>query len=95
MPLAAWLFALIPGIIARILVSLGITIVTMVGIDTAIDALLLQFETSLNGLPADVLALLALSGIKQGLGIVVGAMLMKLSIWTFYSGSKMLFKNLS
>jgi len=93
--LGAWLVAWIPTLVARVLVSLGITIVSLVGIDAALTSLLNMIETNVNTLNGDVLNLLVVSGIKQGLGIVIGAALMKFSLWTMSTGARMLFRNLS
>jgi hypothetical protein len=92
--LGLWLVAWIPTLVARVLVSLGITIVTMVGVDQALTQLIASMETQANNFSPTALALMQIGGFKQGLGIIVGAALMKFSMWTMLSGSRMLIRNL-
>lgn len=65
----------------RILTSLGIGTLTYVGVSEAMDGLISAMTSAWSGLPSDVLALVSLAGVPQGLGIVCGAFTARIGAW--------------
>ena len=73
MPLAAWIVSLVGPVVARVLAQLSIAVVTYKGLDVAIKSLLSYARSSWSGIPADIAAYIAMSGINTALSIVAGA----------------------
>lgn len=78
--LALFLLSLVRPLISRILLALGIGLVSVVGINTVIDQIKDILVNSIGGLPADVFGLFLLSGMGQALGIITGAITTKILI---------------
>ncbi len=71
---------LFENVIARIFTAFGFSFVSFTGYGQAIDMLKNGVSGLIGGLPADVAALLYMSGIGEGLGYVVGAMVFIMSM---------------
>jgi len=80
MPLALFLLSLVKPMIGRILVALGITAVTVVGVDLTVNAIKESLVTHISGLPADMFSLFIISGMGQAIGIIAGAVTTKIMI---------------
>jgi hypothetical protein len=72
--LAAWFIAMVGPTVARVLASLGLTVITLTGLTVAFDALKAQVVTGVASLPATALQLGGLFGLWEGLGIELGAL---------------------
>jgi hypothetical protein len=64
---------------ARILASLGVSLVSLAGLTAAFDALKGQVIANIGGLPAAAIQLGGLFGIWQSFGLVLGAVLFVLT----------------
>ncbi|PKO69003.1 MAG: hypothetical protein CVU22_06295 [Betaproteobacteria bacterium HGW-Betaproteobacteria-16] len=82
MPLAPFILALVGGIVGRVLASLGMGVITIIGVDIAIDQLKDAVTGAAASLPADVLALFLLAGGGIGINMVFGAITFRLTYWT-------------
>lgn len=80
MPLAAWIVSLVGPVVARVLAQLSIAVVTYKGLDVAIKSLLSYARTSWSGIPADIAAYIAMSGINTALSIVAGAIVARVAL---------------
>lgn len=74
MGIGSWLVALAGPIARRVLLSLGLGVVTYVGLDVALSAALSSAKASLGALPADIAALLAIAGVNTAASILAGAL---------------------
>lgn len=74
MPLAALLGAIAWPLVSRVLVALGIGIVTYAGMDVALTAALDASKAAMGGLPANAAAILAMAGVFQAMGIIAGGL---------------------
>jgi hypothetical protein len=90
MKLGTWLAAMMQPLVARILASLGFSVVSIVGVQAALDGLVAQFKSSLMAMPADAIQLFLLAGGGEGLGIVFGAMAVKVMLWQIQSSTRIL-----
>ncbi len=90
MNIGTWLMSLIQPFTARILASLGFSVVTISGMQEVLTHLKQQFIQSANAMPADVLNLFLLAGGGQGMGIVMGALTTKFLLWQVNSSAKIL-----
>ena len=81
MKLGTWILSLVEPIAARIFTSLGLSVVSIVGMQQIFDLLQSRLVANLNGLPSDALQLFLLGGGAEGLGILLGAITTKLMLW--------------
>jgi hypothetical protein len=79
--LGTFLLAMCKPLLGRILVSLGFSVVTLVGLDLAITNLKGQFIAAVGGIPADGLNLALLAGAGQAMGIIMGAITTRILLW--------------
>lgn len=80
MNLASLLMALATPLARRVFIALGLAWVVYEGVSTAIDAMLAGAAGHMLGLPPDVLALLNLAGVFDGLSIFTGALISRLAM---------------
>lgn len=80
MPIAAWLMSIAGPIITRVLIQLGVGIVSYAAVSTAVATLINQAKSSYLGMPADVLSILAMSGANDAMGIIVAAISARLAL---------------
>jgi hypothetical protein len=70
---ATWLLALVQPLIVNALIALGVGVLTVGGIDLAVNQAMSWLQSSVGGLPVDLANLLAMGGIFQGFGYIGGA----------------------
>lgn len=90
MGLLAALAALAGPILARVLLALGFSVVTITGVSVALGALKSQIVTFLGQSPAALIQLAGLSGLWQGLGLIFGAVTFAVTLWGITSARKVL-----
>lgn len=83
MNLAAFLISMVKPIVAQILISLGLSIVTYTGIQLILNQLNSLIQSNLSALPVTVAQLMGLAGFGEVLGILVGAFAFRLSMLSF------------
>ncbi|AIS95633.1 DUF2523 domain-containing protein [Burkholderia thailandensis] len=71
---ATFLLSLVQPIIVQALVALGVGVVTVAGIDLALNQAMQWLTSSVGGLGSDVANVLAMGGIFQGIGYIGGAL---------------------
>jgi hypothetical protein len=79
--LTNWLMALVQPVVVRVLSSLGLSVITFKGVDTAFQQAREYVQNGVNSFAPSVLDLMGLFGIDTGLGLVLGAMSFALSLW--------------
>ena len=90
MKVGTWLLSLAQPMIARIMLALGFSVVTITGMEAIITQLKGMVTSNLNSLPADMLNVFLLAGGGQALGMVFGAITTKLVLWQITSATKVL-----
>ncbi|HXC40743.1 MAG TPA: DUF2523 family protein [Burkholderiales bacterium] len=80
---AALLMGLAWPMVARVLVSLGLGVITYTGASALLSAAVSAAKASFSGMTPDVLQLLALAGFFQSCAIMVGALAGGLALMTF------------
>jgi Protein of unknown function (DUF2523) len=93
MGIGAFLLALVQPIISRILVALGMSVVTFTGMSMVMDQITQAVQTAWGGLPGAILGLAGLAGLGQGLSIVFGAIATRILIWQLTKSTRMLMSN--
>ncbi|WP_153137112.1 DUF2523 family protein [Paraburkholderia agricolaris] len=69
---AAWLLGLVQPLIVQALIALGVGVLTVGGIDLAVNTALGWLTSSVGGLSSDMANMLAMGGIFQGMGYIGG-----------------------
>ncbi|KWN04624.1 cobalt ABC transporter permease [Burkholderia territorii] len=69
---ATWLLSLVQPLIVQGLIALGVGVLTVGGIDLAVNQAMSWLTSSVGGLSADLANLLAMGGIFQGIGYIGG-----------------------
>jgi Protein of unknown function (DUF2523) len=93
MGLAAFFLALVQPIISRVLVALGMSIVTFTGMTIVIEQITQAVQTAWGGLPGAILGLAGLAGLGEGLSIVFGAIATRVLIWQLTRSTRMIMSN--
>jgi cell division protein FtsX len=88
--IATFIMSLVQPLIARILTALGFSVVSIVGVSTSINSVKDQLISSVNSMPADVLNIFLLGGGGIGLGMILGAIAFRLTLWQIQSATKIL-----
>lgn len=78
--LASFLIGLIPAVIAKIFLALGFQVVTYVGLQAIFEQLAQMASQQYGAIPAEILGLLALSGVPEALSMITGAYATRVSI---------------
>ena len=90
MKIGTWLLTLVQPFLAKILLSLGFSVVSIVGMDSVLGSLKTGAINGMNSLPPDMLAFALYIWIGKGLGIIFAACATKLMLWTIQNGTKIL-----
>ena len=61
-------------IVGRVLVALGVGVVTYTGVQVGIDSLLSNLDSAISGVPADILGLLGFMRVGEAINIIISAM---------------------
>ncbi len=61
-------------LVGRVLVALGVGVVTYTGVQAGIDSLLANLDSAISGVPADILGLLGFMRVGEAMNIIISAM---------------------
>jgi hypothetical protein len=73
MSLAVWLMSLIGPLLLQALIAVGVGVLTVTGVDLAVNQAMSWVTSAVGGVPADMLNILAMCGVWQGASYVGGA----------------------
>jgi hypothetical protein len=90
MKIGTWLLSLLQPAIAKVLTALGFSVVSIVGVDVALQALKDQLIAGMGALPAAAMQLFLLGGGGIGLGIIFGAMTTRILLWQIQQSTRIL-----
>ena len=93
MKIGTWLLSLVQPFIAKVLLALGFSVVTITGFEAAVDQVKAQLVGSVNSLPIDMLNVFLLAGGGKGIGIILAAVAVKVMLWQISSATKILGNN--
>lgn len=78
--LGGMLLNLAGSLAGQVLISLGISVVTYVGVDTVLDKLKLNALEAFQGMPADLVALLSFLKVGVAISIITSAVAVRLGL---------------
>ena len=70
---AAWLLSLIGPLVIKALIALGVGVLTVTGVDLAVNQALQWVTQAVGGIPADMANVLGLGGVFDGMAYIAGA----------------------
>lgn len=79
--LLAAIAGLASPIVARVLIALGFSVVTLTGVEAAVNGLVSTLMTKLGDAPLAGLQIAGLAGVWVGLGYVLGSITFTLTLW--------------
>lgn len=88
--LTAWLFAILSPLLGRIFVTLGFSVVTVVGMEAVLTTVKNTLVSHMQTIPAAALQLALLSGAGVALGMIFGAVSTRLLLWKLTSATRIL-----
>ncbi|WP_418117776.1 DUF2523 family protein [Variovorax sp. 350MFTsu5.1] len=93
MKLGVWLLAMMEPLIAKVLATLGFSVITIVGMESVVAQLKAQIVAQMGALPVDVLNFALFMGIGKAIGIIFGACTTKLLLWSIQNATSILGKS--
>ncbi|MDH6594341.1 hypothetical protein M2165_004230 [Variovorax sp. TBS-050B] len=93
MKFGTFLLSLAQPILAKILLALGFSVITVVGVEAAITQVKNLFIANLAALPADMLNLALYLWVGKAVGIIFGAVATKLLLWSIQNATSIIGKS--
>lgn len=90
MGFGTFLAAMVPTLVGRVMLTLGMSMITFTGMSIAMDTLTARAVSAWGGLPASIVQLAGLAGIGEALSIVMGAVATRILIWQLTKSTKMM-----
>lgn len=90
MGVGVWLAGMMGTLTAKVLLALGFSVVSIVGVDAAFNQVLDLMMVHVGGLPVAGLNLALLAGVGQAMGIVFGACATRLALWQIANARRIL-----
>lgn len=92
MKFGTFLLALVEPMLGKILLALGFSVVSIVGVEVAMNAVKLIAINGMNGL-AGIIEFGLYIWLGKGLGVIFGACTFKLTLWNIQNATKILGKS--
>ncbi|HDR9165442.1 TPA: DUF2523 domain-containing protein [Burkholderia vietnamiensis] len=89
---ATWLLGLVQPLIVQALIALGVGVLTVGGIDLAVNQAMSWLTSSVGGLPSEMANVLAMGGVFQGMGYIGGGITARVSMAAVSSAKKFFIK---
>jgi hypothetical protein len=80
MPFATFLLSMVQPILFQALVALGVGVLTVSGIDLAVNQCQSWLNTAVGGIPADMSNVLAMAGVFQGIAYIGGGISARVAV---------------
>jgi hypothetical protein len=90
MKFGTWIMAMVEPMLAKVLLGLGFSVVSIVGMDTVIGSLKSEIVTSFMALPPDVVNFALYLWLGKGIGIIFGAITTKMALWSIQNATSLL-----
>lgn len=90
MKLGTWLFSLLRPATGRIFSAIGLSVVSITGMDLIFTQLKASLTVGVNALPSNLLNVFLIAGGGQALGIIIGALTTRLLLWQIANSTRIL-----
>lgn len=88
--LGIWLAGMMQPLVARVLVALGFSVVSIIGVDTALNQIKQMLISQLSMVAASGLQMALLAGVGTALGLIFGAISFRVALWQAENSMKIL-----
>ena len=78
--LASFLLSITSSIVARVFTSIGLGVISYAALSTLLGTITAAIISNYNGMPAAALAIVNLSGFGTAVGILISAMVVRVSL---------------
>lgn len=92
MKLGTFILSLLEPALGRIFVALGLSVVSITGMQAIFDQLRSNLVSGVSSLPSDALQMFLIAGGAEGLGIILGAITTRLMLWQVQKSTQFLGK---
>lgn len=93
MKLGTWILAMLEPMLAKILTSLGFSVLSIVGMEAVVGQLKDAIVSGMGSMPADMVNFALFAGVGTGIGIIFGAITTRLILWQAQQATQILGKN--
>lgn len=93
MKLGTFLLSLVQPMVGKVLVSLGFSVISVVGFQAVVTTLQTQLVNSVNALPLTMLQIFLIGGGGVGISMIVAAIAVRVMIWQAFNAKKILGSN--
>lgn len=93
MKIGTFLLSLVQPMLAKMLIALGFSVVSIVGVEAALNQVKALFISSFMGMPADLVQLALYLWIGKAVGVIFGACATKLMLWSIQNATSLLGKS--
>jgi Protein of unknown function (DUF2523) len=90
MKIGTWVLSLVQPMLAKIFLTVGFSVVSIVGMDSVLLGIKNSFVASMQTMPSEWLNLALYLWLGKGLGIIFGACSTKLMLWTIQNSTQVL-----
>lgn len=84
----SFLAAAVAPLAIRILLALGVSVLTVTGVDVVVSTLVDYVVSHWGGMAGSVAGLVGLSGAPEAMGLVLGAINARVTLWALTSASR-------
>jgi hypothetical protein len=92
MTLVTWLMSLVGPLLVQALIALGVGVLTIAGVDVALNQAIGWITSGVGGIPSDMANVLALGGVFQGVSYIVGAFSARATMFGFSAAKRFYLK---
>ncbi len=93
MKFGTFLLSLVQPMLAKVLIALGFSVVSIVGVEAALGQVKSLFVSSFMAMPADLVSLALYLWIGKAVGVIFGACATKLMLWSIQNATSILGKS--
>ena len=86
--LSTWLLGMAAPLVLKVLAALGMGTLAFTGVAVALQGLIDMATSNWSSIGSDVLALASLAGFPEALGLIAGAYVSRVGMWSAASATK-------
>lgn len=90
MGIGTWLAAMMAPLAAKVLLALGFSVISIIGVTTVLETLKTQFVAQAAAVPAAGMQIALIGGFGIGIGIIFGAVTTRMALWQIQNATKIL-----
>jgi hypothetical protein len=93
MKLGTWILSLVQPLLSRIMIALGMSMVSIVGVTEVLAQLKDQLSSGWGAMPAAIAGMVQLAGGGLGIGMIMGAITTRVLLWQAARATQIIGRN--